>query len=136
MAFAAAGTSLPTLVEVAGAHWTLEEGFEGAKSEVGLDEYEVRSWTGWHRHITLSLLAHAYLSVLRAIEAKPESADLLAPADPLEPAVLPMSEPVPLSPEPGKKGALLFPGSQGLSKKTKKTGSLQAFKRRRGLLCP
>ena len=39
--------------------------FEAAKGEVGLDEYEVRSWTGWHRHVTLALLAHAYLAVVR-----------------------------------------------------------------------
>src|SRR4051812_14722156 len=37
----------------------------GPKGEVGLDEYEVRSWTGWHRHVTLALLAHAYLAVVR-----------------------------------------------------------------------
>src|SRR5918994_518445 len=36
-----------------------------AKGETGLDEYEVRSWTGWHRHITLSMLAHAYLTIVR-----------------------------------------------------------------------
>ena len=36
-----------------------------AKGEVGLDQYEVRSWTGWHRHITLAMLAHAYLAVVR-----------------------------------------------------------------------
>src|SRR6185295_3479154 len=39
--------------------------FEAAKGEVGLDEYEVRSWTGWHRHVTLAMLAHAYLAVVR-----------------------------------------------------------------------
>ncbi len=40
--------------------------FEEAKGEVGLDEYEVRSWTGWYRHITLALLAHAFLAGIRA----------------------------------------------------------------------
>src|SRR6185312_15729204 len=39
--------------------------FEAAKGEVGLDEYEIRSWTGWHRHVTLAMLAHAYLAVVR-----------------------------------------------------------------------
>ncbi len=39
--------------------------FEAAKGEVGLDEYEVRSWTGWHRHVTLAMLAHACLAVVR-----------------------------------------------------------------------
>ena len=60
------GTDLATLVRVAGTRWTIESCFEAAKGEVGLDEYEVRSWTGWHRHVTLAMLAHAYLAVVRA----------------------------------------------------------------------
>src|SRR3954470_4884431 len=56
---------LSDLVRVAGIRWTIEASFEAAKGEVGLDQYEVRSWTGWHRHITLAMLAHAYLAVLR-----------------------------------------------------------------------
>jgi SRSO17 transposase len=56
---------LSELVRVAGTRWTIEACFEAAKGEVGLDQYEVRSWTGWHRHITLAMLAHAYLAVLR-----------------------------------------------------------------------
>ena len=59
------GTTLADLVRVAGPRWTIEECFEAAKGEVGLDQYEVRSWTGWHRHITLAMLALAYLTVLR-----------------------------------------------------------------------
>ena len=59
------GTTLAQLVRVAGTRWTIESLFEAAKSGVGLDQYEVRSWTGWHRHITLAMLAHAYLAVLR-----------------------------------------------------------------------
>jgi SRSO17 transposase len=59
------GTELATLVRVAGTRWTIEACFEAAKGEVGLDEYEVRSWTGWHRHVTLAMLAHAYLAVVR-----------------------------------------------------------------------
>jgi SRSO17 transposase len=59
-------TSLPALVRVAGARWAIEESFETAKGEVGLDQYEVRSWSGWYRHVTLALLAHAYLTVTRA----------------------------------------------------------------------
>ncbi len=58
-------TTLAQLVCVAGTRWTIESCFEAAKGEVGLDEYEVRSWTGWHRHVTLAMLAHAYLAVLR-----------------------------------------------------------------------
>ena len=61
-----AGTTLADLVRVAGTRWTVEICFEAAKQEVGLDEYEVRSWTGWHRHITLACLAHAFLTVVRA----------------------------------------------------------------------
>ncbi len=59
-------TSLAQLVRVAGTRWAIEECFESAKGEVGLDHYEVRSWTGWYRHITLAMLAHAYLTVMRA----------------------------------------------------------------------
>jgi len=47
--------------------WFIEECFERAKGEVGLDEYEVRKWEGWQRHITLCLLAHAYLVVVRSV---------------------------------------------------------------------
>lgn len=70
IAFAPAGTPLERLVQVAGTRWTIECCFESAKGEVGLDEYEVRSWHGWHRHITLAMLAHACLTVLRAQEAE------------------------------------------------------------------
>lgn len=58
-------TTLPDLAHIAGMRWTVEACFEAAKGEVGLDHYEVRSWTGWHRHITLAMLAHAYLTVVR-----------------------------------------------------------------------
>jgi SRSO17 transposase len=60
------GTHVKTLVRIAGCRWAIEECFEQAKQETGLDEYEVRSWVGWHRHITLSMLAHATLAVIRA----------------------------------------------------------------------
>src|SRR5690349_8495674 len=63
------GTDLATLVRVAGTRWTIEACFEAAKGEVGLDGYEVRSWTGWHRHVTLAMLAHAYLAVVREAAA-------------------------------------------------------------------
>jgi hypothetical protein len=52
-----AETSLLGLVRVAGTRWAVEEGFQQAKTEVGLDHYEVRRWPGWYRHITLTLLA-------------------------------------------------------------------------------
>ena len=64
--FAPVGTTLADLVRVAGIRWTVEICFEAAKQEVGLAQYEVRSWTGWHRHVTLACLAHAFLTVVRA----------------------------------------------------------------------
>ena len=51
---------------MAGIRWAIEDGFQQAKNEVGLDHYEVRRWPGWYRHITLALLAHAFLVVTRA----------------------------------------------------------------------
>ncbi len=51
--------------EAAGRRWSIEGCFEAAKQETGLDEYEVRSWHGGYRHITLSRLALAFLSVIR-----------------------------------------------------------------------
>ena len=70
LVFAPEATSLEQAVQVAGARWTIETGFEALKQEAGLNEYETRSWTGWYRHITLSLLAHAFLISLRAKELK------------------------------------------------------------------
>ena len=67
VAFAPCGTTLEEMVSVAGTRWTIETSFETAKGEVGLDHYEVRSMSGWYRHITLTLLAHAFLTVTRAI---------------------------------------------------------------------
>ena len=64
--FAPQATALATVVQVAGRRWTIEQCFEEAKGEVGLDQYEVRSWTGWYRHITLAMWAYALLTVLRA----------------------------------------------------------------------
>jgi SRSO17 transposase len=64
--FGPADTSLLGLVRVAGSRWAIEEGFQRAKGEVGLDHYEVRRWPGWYRHITLALLAHAFLVITRA----------------------------------------------------------------------
>jgi SRSO17 transposase len=65
------GTTLPELVGVAGKRWVIEECFELAKGECGLDEYEVRSWTGWHRHVTLSLFALAVVAVIRSRVPEP-----------------------------------------------------------------
>jgi SRSO17 transposase len=64
--FAPQDPTLAEVVRVAGTRWTIERGFEAAKSEVGLDHDEVRSWTGWYRHLTLAMWALALLTVLRA----------------------------------------------------------------------
>jgi SRSO17 transposase len=63
--FAPADTPVADMVRVAGLRWAIEASFEDAKGAVGLDHYEVRKWTAWYRHITLALLAHAYLEVTR-----------------------------------------------------------------------
>src|SRR6266496_1397826 len=65
IAFALAGTTLAEQVQVAGMRWTVEESIQTAKGEVGLDHYEVRSWTGWYRHMTLAMWSQAFLSVIR-----------------------------------------------------------------------
>ena len=59
--YAPTDTPLTEIVRAIGARWTIEDVFKLAKRQVGLDQYEVRSWTGWHRHITLALLALAAL---------------------------------------------------------------------------
>jgi SRSO17 transposase len=74
LAFGPAGTSLEALARVAGRRWAVEEAFAQGKGEVGLDEYEVRSWGGWHRHMTLAMAALALLVLTRArLFARPAS---------------------------------------------------------------
>ena len=62
--FAPIDTMPQKLAEIAGCRWTIETCFKESKSEVGLDQYEVRSYDGWHKHITFACLAHALLTVL------------------------------------------------------------------------
>jgi len=64
--FAPRETALAEMASVAGTRWAIEESFERTNGEVGLDQYEVRRWDAWYRHITLCLLAHAYWEVTRA----------------------------------------------------------------------
>src|SRR5918993_1647354 len=64
--FAPEGITLEALAKAAGSRWRVEIGFEEAKGEVGLAHYEVRSWHGWYRHITLALFAHALLATIRS----------------------------------------------------------------------
>jgi SRSO17 transposase len=74
LAFGPADTSLEALARVAGRRWAIEEAFAQGKGEVGLDQYEVRSWVGWHRHMTLAMVALALLALTRArLFARPAS---------------------------------------------------------------
>ena len=63
---APAGTEDDELIRVAGTRWAVEECFQAAKNEAGLDHYQVRRYDAWYRHATLAVLAHAYLAVTAA----------------------------------------------------------------------
>jgi SRSO17 transposase len=65
---APASTPLRELIRVAGARWAIEECFQTAKNEAGLDHYQVRSYRAWYAHITPAMLAAAYLAVTRTHE--------------------------------------------------------------------
>jgi SRSO17 transposase len=60
-----AGTGIETLVAVEGRRWAIEDAFETAKTELGLSHNETRSWHGWHRHISLVMLALAMMAAVR-----------------------------------------------------------------------
>jgi SRSO17 transposase len=62
--FAPEGTSLEKLIQIAGIRWTVESCFKESKSEVGLDQYQVQSYSGWYKHITFACLALALLTYL------------------------------------------------------------------------
>jgi SRSO17 transposase len=68
LAYAPPKTGLATLVQVASSRYTVEQCIEEAKGEAGLDEYEVRFWHSWYRHITLSMMAHAWLASIKLQE--------------------------------------------------------------------
>jgi SRSO17 transposase len=78
--FAPKGTTLPEMVKAIGSRWHIEEDFENSK-DLGLDQYEVRSWIGWYRHITLVLLVHAYLAGICATERFSTGAPLPSGSD-------------------------------------------------------
>ncbi|GGV71523.1 hypothetical protein GCM10010261_67500 [Streptomyces pilosus] len=59
---------LDDLIRIAGSRWVIQECFQSAKEGCGLDDYQVRRYPGWHRHMTLAMAAHACLTVLRARE--------------------------------------------------------------------
>lgn len=65
---------LATLVGAAGTRWAIEEQFQAAKSQVGLDHYQCRSWAGWHRFVTLAMLALAFLMTVAAAAAPAQPA--------------------------------------------------------------
>ncbi len=106
LVFAPSGTTLAQMATAIGTRWTVEQCFEEGKGEVGLDHYEVRSWQGWYRHITLCMLAHAFLVVLRT-QSQMEDLGEDEEKKPWKPCL-------PHSP----------------------SQSLRAFKRQRGLTCP
>ena len=66
LVFCPAGTTLAELAGVAGLRWTIEECFQWAKDDLGLDHCEARSWHGWHRHMSLVMAAAAFLARLAA----------------------------------------------------------------------
>ncbi|WP_251091586.1 IS701 family transposase [Streptomyces sp. Caat 7-52] len=79
LAYAPVGTDVDRLVRVAGRRWAIEECFQAAKNECGLDQYEVRRYVGWMRHITLAMLAHAFLAATAAQAAAKGDAETVPP---------------------------------------------------------
>jgi SRSO17 transposase len=75
LAYAPTRTSLETLVRVASNRYTIEQCIEEARGETGLDEYEVRFWHSWYRCITLSMMAHAWLTSIRQLEQEKKGRD-------------------------------------------------------------
>ena len=71
-----AGTSIETLVAVEGRRWAIEDSFETAKTELGLDHNESRSWHGWHRHVSLVMLAFAMLAIIRHHANQPDASQI------------------------------------------------------------
>lgn len=70
---------LHTLVRVAGSRWSIEELFQTGKGQVGLDHYQVRGWTAWHRFVTLAMLALAILTILSATAQTTSTDPTLSP---------------------------------------------------------
>lgn len=67
---APAGTPMAVMVRTAGVRWKIEEDNKTAKDQLGMDQYQVRKWVGWHRHVTICMLAQAFLAVTRASQGK------------------------------------------------------------------
>ena len=60
------GTRIPAMIAAAGLRWNIEDDNKTGKDLLGLDHYQVRNWTPWHRHVSICMLAHAFLAVTRA----------------------------------------------------------------------
>lgn len=84
--------TLAELVRVAGVRWSIEECFQAAKGQVGLDHYQVRHWTSWHRHITLAMLALAFLTAVAADAAPGRPAGRNFPTQDSDPISLTVPE--------------------------------------------
>jgi SRSO17 transposase len=108
LVFGPAGTALEVMAWAVGSRWSIEEEFENAK-DLGLDQYEVRSWVGWFRHVTLVLLVLAVLTVLCA----QQQADPLVAAEEMSGQV--PASPIPLTVPEARRllGRLLFPLPHG-----------------------
>ncbi|GAA2657257.1 hypothetical protein GCM10009864_24390 [Streptomyces lunalinharesii] len=81
LAYAPLEATVRELVQVAGSRWAIEECFQTAKNECGLDQYEVRRYVGWYRHITLAMLAHAFLAAT-AHQAREKGVEPVRPLGP------------------------------------------------------
>jgi SRSO17 transposase len=79
LAYGPTGTTVAELVRIAGSRWAIEECFQAAKNECGLDEYEVRRYVGWYRHITLAMLAHVFLAAMAAAAIETGAAETTRP---------------------------------------------------------
>ncbi|MFJ2021900.1 IS701 family transposase [Streptomyces nodosus] len=79
LACAPLDATVADLVRVAGCRWKIEECFQSAKNECGLDQYEVRRYVGWYRHITLAMLAHAFLAAMTVQEREKGASRLTHP---------------------------------------------------------
>jgi hypothetical protein len=104
-----ADTPLPRLVELAHARWAIEQFYEDAKGECGLDDYQGRRWDGLHRHLALVMLAYSFL----VVQALPLAAGAFPPGAPAESAGR-------ASPGPG----LAVPGSRPLAHRDQPNPSL------------
>jgi SRSO17 transposase len=90
LVFAPASTTREQMVQASGGRWRIEEDFENGK-DLGLDHYEVRSWSGWYRHITLVILALAFLTgICASLQAPPlaDAAEASPPSEEREPAAV------------------------------------------------